>query len=292
MKKTIRLIVCLLCVLALSVPAFAEPIQSRAVIGADLRPEQITAVYNVFGVSRGQVIELKVTNAEERRYLNGIVDSSLIGTRSISCVYVELLPSGSGMSVVTNNISWCTGQMYVSALATAGITDARIVVASPVEVSGTAALTGVYKAYEDMTGMKLADASKLLGARELAVTGSLAGAIGNEDSLAIVNELKLMLDKTREMSDEEIRDTVLSIAARYNVKLTETQVQQLLSLCRALEALDPAELKERAGQVQDTIRQVSEAGSKIMNFLRSAKSFFASISGLFDSLNHFFTQFS
>ncbi len=42
--------------------------------------------------------------------------------------------------------------MYISALATAGITDARIIVASPFEVSGTAALTGVYKAYEDMTG--------------------------------------------------------------------------------------------------------------------------------------------
>ena len=59
------------------------------------------------------------------------------------------------MDVTTSNITWCTPEMYISALATAGITDAKVVVAAPFEVSGTAALTGVYKAYEDMTGKKL-----------------------------------------------------------------------------------------------------------------------------------------
>lgn len=104
------------------VPAYAENIQSRAVIGADLTEDQITAVYNAFGIRRGDAIELRVTNGEERQWLQGYVDESLIGTRSISCVYVELLPEGSGMDVTTSNITWCTGEMYISALATAGIT--------------------------------------------------------------------------------------------------------------------------------------------------------------------------
>ena len=38
--------------------------------------------------------------------------------------YVELLPEGSGLEVTAENVNWCTPEMYVSALATAGITDA------------------------------------------------------------------------------------------------------------------------------------------------------------------------
>ena len=83
----------------MAVPAYADVNQSRAVIGADLTDEQINSVYNMFGVKRGDVIELKMTNAEERAYLEGYVSDSLIGTRSISCVYVELLPAGSGIAV-------------------------------------------------------------------------------------------------------------------------------------------------------------------------------------------------
>lgn len=292
MKKLISILLSLLAVMSLSSAAFAEPNQSRVVIGADLSAQQVSTVYKTFGLQRGQVTELMVTNAEERRLLSGFVDNSLIGTRSVSCVYVQLLPAGSGMSVVTSNITWCTGQMYVSALSTAGITDARIVVTAPVPVSGTAALTGVYKAYENMTGTTLADASKLLGMQELAVTGSLADAFGSVDSISIVNDLKLMLDRTKNMSDAELRNTIIEIAGRYGVTLNETQTGQLISLCRSLENLDPDQLRERVGQVQETLQRAAEAKDKVVGFAENLKSFLESLSGFFDSLRDFFERFS
>ena len=39
----------------------------------------------------------------------------------------------------------------------AGIADAKIIVAGPFPISGTAALVGTLKAYEEMTGKKLDD---------------------------------------------------------------------------------------------------------------------------------------
>ena len=268
MKKIFSLLLALLLVAGMAVPAYADVNQSRTVIGADLSDEQVEAVYGMFGIRRGDAIELKMTNAEERTYLEGYVDDSLIGTRSISCVYVELLPAGSGMSVTTSNINWCTGEMYISALATAGITDANIVVAAPFEVSGTAALSGVYKAYEDMTGKKLDDLAKLVSTQELTVTGELAAQIGAMDSTAIVNELKLMLDVTQTMSDDEIRAEIREIASRYNVNLTNTQVEQLLSLCRSLEGLDADSLKARVEEVQGTLQKVSDAKTKVVGFVQ------------------------
>jgi uncharacterized protein YpuA (DUF1002 family) len=284
MKKIISLMLVLVVIMSIALTAYADGNQSRTVIGADLTDDQIASVYGMFGINRGDAIELTLTNAEERTYLEGYVDSSVIGTRSISCVYVELLPEGSGMSVTTSNINWCTGEMYVSALATAGITDANIIVAAPFEVSGTAALSGVYKAYEDMTGQKLDDVAKLVSTQELTITGELAAEIGAMDSTSIVNELKMMLDVTKDMTDDEIRAEIGEIASRYNVSLTNTQVEQLLSLCRSLEGLDGDALKARVEEVQNTLNKVATAKNNVVGFVQGVKNVITSVSSFFDKI--------
>lgn len=286
MKKLITILLIIVMTVGMIVPAYAENIQSRAVIGADLTDDQIAAVYNAFGIKRGDAIELRVTNGEERQWLQGYVDESLIGTRSISCVYVELLPEGSGMDVTTSNITWCTGEMYISALATAGITDARIIVAAPFEVSGTAALTGIYKAYEDMTGKKIDDIAKLVSTQELTITGELAQEIGSMDSTSIVQDLKLMLSETQNMTDDQIRQEIIQIAAQYNVSLTETQINQLISLCRSLEGLDADQLKSRVEEVQNTLNKVSTAKTQVVGFVQSVKKVVTSVQSFFERIKN------
>ncbi len=114
--------------------------------------------------------------------------------------------------------------------------------------------------------------------------GGLSLDIGSEESLSIVNDLKLMLDEIKNMSDEEIRATVLEIADRYKVRLTDTQVQQLISLCRSLESLDPAQLRQRIDQVQDSLKNLSEVKTKLESFVESVKNFMESVSSFFDSI--------
>ena len=285
MKRLLCIILAVLMFASLGAAAYADgEVQARAVIGANLDENQIAAVYQLFNVKRGDVKEMTVTNAEEREYLEGYVDESLIGTRSISCVYVELLAEGAGMDVTTSNITWCTPEMYISALATAGITDAKIVVAAPFEVSGTAALTGVYKAYEDLTGKKLDDLAKAVSTQELTITGELANEIGEMDSTSIVNDLKMMLDETAQMTDEEIREQIIQIAATYNVNLTENQINQLISLCRSLEGLDADALKSRVEEVQNTLKKVSDAKTQVIGFVEQVKKVVTSIKSFFEKI--------
>lgn len=285
MKRLLCIILVVLMFASLGAAAFADgEVQARAVIGANLDENQIAAVYQLFNVKRGDVKEMTVTNAEEREYLEGYVDESLIGTRSISCVYVELLAEGAGMDVTTSNITWCTPEMYISALATAGITDARVVVAAPFEVSGTAALTGVYKAYEDLTGKKLDDLAKAVSTQELTITGELANEIGEMDSTSIVNDLKMMLDETAQMTDEEIREQIIQIAATYNVTLTDNQINQLISLCRSLEGLDADALKSRVEEVQNTLKKVSDAKTQVVGFVERVKKVVTSVKSFFEKI--------
>lgn len=285
MKKIISIFL-VVCLLTGMVSAFAiDKGVTRAVIGADLTAEQKTAVYKTFGVEADSVPELSVTNAEERTYLNGFVESSLIGTKSISCVYIEVLGQGDGLQVQVNNISWCTKEMYVNALVTAGISDAKLIVTSPISgISGTAALTGVYKAYEDITGEKLDETAKLAGTQELVVTAELADQVGSYDAVQIVNELKQILSQTPNMTDEQIGAEIDNIAKAYGISISEGQKTQLVKLCRSLEGLSPEELKAKVEQAQDAIKKLAKASETVSNIAESVKNFFKAIGNFFSNL--------
>ena len=247
---------------------FADSIEdSRVVIGADLNEHENAYVYDSFGIDRNEVKELTVTNSDEREYLEGLVDDSLIGSKSISCIYIEALDEGEGLDVSVKNITWCTPDMYMNAMVTAGITDANVKIAAPFNVSGTAALTGIYKAYEDITGEKLDEDAKLVGTQELAITAELADEIGSADSTSIVNELKLMLDETREMTDDELREEIKKIAAEYDVSLTDSQIDQLIKLCRSMEKLDTEALKQKVEEVQQYLKDIVKKHGEVKQFL-------------------------
>ncbi len=284
MKKIISII---LAVMMLgSVACFADSYSdSRVVIAADLSDSEVETVYNYFDIDRGDVKELTVTNADERQYLEGVVDESLIGTRAISCVYIEDLEEGEGLEVSVKNISWCTPDMYMNAMVTAGITDADVQIAAPFEVSGTAALTGIYKAYEDITGESLNEAAKEIGTQELTTTAELADEIGSADSTAIVNELKLMLDETSKMSDEELRQQIIDIAEEYGVDLSDAQIAKLIDLCRSLEKLDVNQLKEKVEQAQKYLMDMAHAKEGVQKFVSDLGD---SVSAVVDAVINFF----
>lgn len=277
MKRILSILLVLCMAFSLGVPALAAyEGEARAVIGADLTESQILTVYQQFGIVRGSVTELQVTNAEERDYLEGLVSESVIGTRSISCVYIRILAEGAGLSVTTSNISWCTEDMYRSALMTAGIDDAEVKVGAPFSVSGTAALTGIYKAYEDITGVKLEEEAKEVAADELITTAELAEVISEEDAVAIVNDLKLMLDEIGTMSDEELKAQIQSIADQYGYTLDDAMIDELIRLCRGLQGLSVEELQEKAEQFRNTLNTVSQYagqaagfGQKVVQFVQS-----------------------
>ena len=257
-------------------------------IGANLSDEQVAQVYDYFGIKRGSVTELTVTNAEERRYLEGLVSEAVIGRNSISCVYVELLNEGSGINVSTYNISWCTADMYKSALETAGISDARIIVAAPFEVSGTAALTGIYKAYEHLTGNELNSDAKQVSTEELTLTGELSDLIGSEDAAAVIREVKDILNETGKMSDEDLRAEIKQIASDYGLVLNDSELSRIIQWSRRLEKLDIDSIVENVNKIQETVGKVSKAKDDVVSFAAKVHNFFVTVSGYIDTIKGWF----
>lgn len=292
MKKKIAAVLALLLFLTiLPSAAFADEEgeqpaegEARVTIGANLDEEQITQIYKDFGIERGSVSEIIVTNADERAYLEGIAPERKIGSVALSCIYIKTLPEGEGLRISTNKINWCTSEMYMNALVTAGITDAEVKVSAPFDVSGTAALTGIYKAYEDITGTTLSEIAKAIGVEELVTTGELAEYIGSEEATQIVNELKKILDQTSSMTDDEVRAEIRGIAEAYNVSITDAQVDQLLKLCRSLEKLDVAQLQDKLVSLTKTLESAKKVESKLSEFANGVKNFFGKVADFFARL--------
>ena len=137
-------------------------------LGADLTEEQKSQMLKYFNVTENDANILTITSAEEYEALGNVATSAQLGTRAISCSYVEPTSEG-GLDIKSNNLTWVTVGMIRNALITAGIENAKVVVSAPFKVSGTAALTGVLKGFENSSSGEKIDEEIDLKSEEILI---------------------------------------------------------------------------------------------------------------------------
>ena len=218
---------------------FAADDDTYLTLGADLSKSEKATVLDFFGLDSTDGYNVTyVTNAEEYQYLSSYVDSSRIGDRALSSVLIR--ENGSNeIDVETHNINYCTKGMYINALASAGVSGADVIVAGPFEISGTAALVGTIKAYEQMTGEEVSDEVIEGCVDELTTTGDLGEEIGDTDAAeGIIAAVKEELADNPDMSAEEIAQAVRDAAEKAGVELSEATVQKIVNMLQNLQGLD------------------------------------------------------
>ncbi|MCD8046746.1 MAG: DUF1002 domain-containing protein [Clostridiales bacterium] len=211
-------------------------------LGADLSDDERATVLSLLGLTEEDLETydvITVTNEQEHEYLDSYIDSSTIGTRALSSVVVMEAESGSGITVTTKNINYCTAGMYENALATAGVEDAEVIVAGPFGISGTAALIGAMEAYSVMTGEEI-QTDVIDGAiEEIVVTGAIEESTGTTDEVeGMVAYLKEQLADSEDMTDEELQEAIEDAAEQFEVTLTQDDIDQLISLLKKLQGMD------------------------------------------------------
>ena len=186
-------------------------------------------------MSKADVIE--VTNADERKYLEGVAPDEQIGTRTYSCSYVEPTTSG-GIQVKVSNLTYVTSSMISSTLLTSGVKNCNVVAASPIEVSGTGALTGIMMAYEKATGTTLNDDQKAAATDELVTTGDLANDIGQDKAENVMNDVKKDVIEGKLTDADDIQNAVENAAKDNNVTLTQEQIDKISDLMKNISQYD------------------------------------------------------
>ena len=254
-------------------------------LGADLKAGEKASVLDLLGVSEkdlGDYEVVTVTNKDEHDYLDNYLSSDIIGSRALSSVLVEKRDKGSGIRVTTKNITYCTESMYANALTTAGISDAEVKVAGPFRITGTAALVGAMKAYEDMTGVEIRETAKDTATNELVLTSELAEQVGDSSQAEeLISMLKQYVAEHGTPSDKEMEDAIKDGEQELGLTLTPEQEDQILTLMKKIDDLDldVDELKKQAGEIYEKITSI-EIDQK--GFFEKIKSWIDRIFAMFD----------
>ena len=223
---------------AVSIPLTAKADGAKVVtLGANLSDEQKNSMYEYFGTSAEEVETIEVNNADERKYMEGIATEAQIGTRTYSCSYVEPTESG-GIQVKVANLTFVTSSMIASTLLTSGVENCNVVAASPIEVSGTGALTGIMMAYETASGEELDEDQKATATEELITTGELADAVGQQEATELMNEVKQDVIEDGLTDPAEIQESINDAASDLNITLTEDQMNKIVALMQKISQYD------------------------------------------------------
>ena len=258
-------------------------------LGADLSDDQKNTVLSLMGIDPANLANYNVTyvtNAQEHQYLDSYVDSSKIGSKSWSSVVIVKRKKGNGLNISTNNITYCTVGMYKNALTTAGITDADIIVAGPKPISGTAALVGIFEAYEAMTGEAVQDNVVDAALNELVVTGELEASIQgltDQEVEEFIAYIKSLIAEKGLTDEKSINEAIDEACDKYGVTLSDDERKKIVDLLLKITSLgiDLSGLVDYAASLYNSFKN----GGSSSGIMASIGNFFGNI---FSAIGEFF----
>lgn len=280
MKKRIISSILLVLIALSPLSAFADVVVGDVVVslGDSLTESEKEAILQEFDPPEGATF-IVTTNAEEHEYLGGVVPAGKIGNNAISSVMITYTAKGSGLNVETSEkITYITDSIYTNALITAGVEDADIKITAPKNASGTAALTGIMKAYEIATGEVIDEDIKKIANEEMVRTAELGEILGEEKASDLINKIKEQIAQKDPKTEAEIKEIIESVAKSLNITLTDKQLNQLVDLFNKMKGLDidwkkvASGIKNAADKAGDFLK--SEEGQ---SFLVKLKSFLSAV---------------
>ena len=267
---------------------FADAIEGESIVtlGEDLSSEQRSQLLEEMNATEQDHI-ITVSNSEEHEYLGDFMSRADIGTNALSSSKITALSEGEGIHVQTNNITKVTEGMYANTLVTAGVEDADVYVTAPFPVSGTAALTGLIKAYEVQNDIIIPEEQKKIANEEMVKTSELGERIGTEEATELVTRIKEEIGDEPIESEEDIRDLIQRIARELGIELTEEELNGLVSLFNRMKDLniDWDQVQNQITQIRDNLGDYlnrEETQSLIQRVLDFLNELIESLKGWFE----------
>ena len=133
------------------------------------------------------------------------------------------------VSVDKDKITTITGDMYLSALKSAGIKSGHVYVTSPVTATGESALAGIMNCYEEATNVKIPETVKEAANKEIYTQAEVV-----KDSNASSDQVSKLVDDVKEtVKKENVTDhqTIVNIIYNYtvnnNINITNSSIENL-----------------------------------------------------------------
>lgn len=263
-------------------PRWGKPIFG---FGSGLSNEDIVLTAQILGIRDwDQVQPLEITSEDRVRLVDPNADPT---SQMFSSVLIQRLPEGTGARVqvlTPDMITRITAAQYSSAALTAGITDAKIVVASVKLATGESALTGVYKAYAEQ-GTPLPERRVKLAQEELEVISGVANEntdktgfdIGRFDQAMVALKEELMVEKDKAdtsggISVETIQVTIQNVINNYNLGdvVTGDQIDRLTQYFTKWVESDASDSQAIKDELKNLGETLKEFGGQLYNDAKEA----------------------
>ena len=178
------------------------------------------------------------------------------------------------VSVDKSQITTITGDMYISALKSAGITSGHVYVTSPVTASGESALAGIMNAYEEVTDVEIPENVKEAANDEIYTQAEIVENSGvDADKLSnLVDDVKQEVSEGNITDSREIENIINNYVQNNNINITNNDI---------------GKLADTIGQVQNVQGDVNYYKDQVSSFLNNTSDSGFSLEGLFDWFNFF-----
>ena len=218
----------------------------------------------------------KIITADQVNKVSSSITGKSYGSNQIfSSALVDLNDNSNlKVSVDKSKITTITGDMYISALKSAGITKGHVYVTSPVQATGESALAGIMNSYEEVTDVEIPDSVKEAANDEIYTEAQIVDNSGvSADDLS-----KLVDDVKEQVSKDNITDhtTIVNIINNYvennNINITNNDIENLA---------------DSIEQVQNVQGDVIYYKDQVSGFLNENGGSGFSLDSLFDWINSF-----
>ena len=197
-------------------------------------------------ITASEVNKISSTNTGKNYNSNQIFSSALVDLGDNENLKV---------TVDKSKITTITGDMYLSALKSAGITSGHVYVTSPVTATGESALAGIMNSYEVATDVEIPDTVKEAANNEIYTQAEIV-----KESNVSADDLSNLVDDVKEtVKEENITDhqTIVNIinntTINYNINLSNNDIENL------------ADSIEQIQNVQGDINSYQTEVSDVMN---------------------------
>lgn len=220
--------------------------------------------------------ESKIIYASDVNKISGsITGKTYDSSQILSSALVDLNENDNlEVSVDKSKITTITGDMYISALKSAGITAGHVYVTSPVSATGESALAGIMNSYEAATDVEIPENVKEAATDEIYTQAEIVDNSGvNADDLSkLVDDVKQEVSNGNVTNHSQIVNIINNHVQNNNINITNVDIENLA---------------DSIEQVQNVQGDVNNYKTQVSGIMGNATGSGFSLDGIFDWIKSF-----
>lgn len=215
------------------------------------------------GVDLNSVESKIITASDVNKISSTITGKTYSSSQIFSSALVDLNDNDDlEVSVDKSKINTITGDMYISALKSAGITAGHVYVTSPVSATGESALAGIMNSYEVVTDVEIPETVKEAANNEIYTQAEIVkNSDVDADKLSdLVDDVKEDVQENNVTDHQTIVNIINNYTITYNINITNSDIENLASSIEQIQNVQ-GDINNYQTEVSDVLNSTDANGA-------------------------------